>query len=206
MNGQDESTKGLKAAFDNMSEREQNLLKIMLGIFAVLGLVLVIGLAQRSVADLEQQTQQQQVILDLLATEGPAFAAAQAGGASDDPMTRADLFTDDVLRDNPVQFHSFVDTHAAAVGLTVSSYGSDEHPLGSGRSGEDEGPMIIERQMRVDLRNADMDRLIEFLHRVEESSEPVVIKRIDIRSVQDEGQVRALIVMSTFQYGEQEES
>lgn len=203
MNGHEEESKGLKAAFDDLSQREQNLVKLMLSIFAVLGVVLVVGLTQRSLADLEQRTDQQRAILDLIASEGPAYAEAQSGGG-EDPQTKADLFTEEVMNDNPVQFHSFVDTHAAAVGLSVSSYGSDEQPLGSGNT--DEGPMIVERQMRVDLRDAEMDRLIEFLHRVEESSEPVIIKRIDVRSVQEEGQVRALVVMSTFEYGDEEES
>lgn len=196
---------GLKAAVANLSEREQMMLKAMLGVFAVLGLVLIIGLAQRSLAEMEDQSRQYEEVLSLLAAEGPAYARAQTGGGGED-SSKAALFTDEVLNDNPVQLHSSVDTHAQAVGIRISSFDVDEHPLGSRRSGDDEGPMIVERQLRIDVRNAEMDRLVEMLHRIEESRDPVVIKRIDTRSVRDEGKVRALVVISTFLYGDEEDS
>lgn len=202
----DEATQsdGVGEMLDNLTERERLLLKAMFGVFAVLAVFVIIGLAQRSVAELEEETVRYETALDLLARAGPDFAAAQHGGGDDDEFTRADLFTEEVLEDNEVQLTSYVASHASAVDVSVSSYDVDEHPLGS--RGEDEGPLIEERQLRVDIRNAEMDRFIELLHRIEESREPVVIKRIDVRSVRDEGKVRALLVVSTFQYGDEEES
>lgn len=191
-----------KSVLDNLNERERMLLKAMLGVFVLLGLFVIVGLAQRSVSELEMETAQYQTALDLLAAEGPAFLAAQQG-TDEDEMTRADLFTEEVLQDNQVQLTSYVASHASAVNVSVSSYDVDEQPLGS--RGDDSGPLIEERQLRVDIRNAEMDKFIELLHRIEESREPVVIKRIDVRSVRDEGKVRALLVVSTFQYADEDE-
>ena len=191
-----------KSVLDNLNERERMLLKAMLGVFVLLGLFVIVGLAQRSVSELEVETAQYQTALDLLAAEGPAFLAAQQG-TDEDEMTRADLFTEEVLQDNQVQLTSYVASHASAVNVSVSSYDVDEQPLGS--RGDDSGPLIEERQLRVDIRNAEMDKFIELLHRIEESREPVVIKRIDVRSVRDEGKVRALLVVSTFQYADEDE-
>ncbi len=188
---------------ENLTERERMLLKAMLGVFVILGLFVLVGLAQRSVAELEHQTAQYQTSLDLLASEGPAFLAAQHGG-DDDVMTKADLFTEEILQDNEVQLTSYVASHASAVDVSVSSYDVDSHPLGS-TGGDNSGPLIEERQLRVDIRNAEMDKFIELLHRIEDSREPVVIKRLDVRSVRDEGKVRALLIVSTFQYADEEE-
>ena len=204
---QESPVSGLKAKYDELSEREQMLIKLMLGVFAALALFVVVALAQQAVMDLEEQTMQYESALSLLASQGPEYATAQAVGDDDDgEVTRADLFTDEVLRDNQVQLTSYVASHASAVDVSVSSYDVDEQPLGSSRRGDEEsGPMIEERQLRADIRNADMDKLIELLHRIEESREPVVIKRIDVRSVRDEGKVRALLIVSTFQYGDEDE-
>ena len=194
---------GSGGVLDNLTERERMWLKVMLGVFVALAIFAAIALFQRSVGELEEETARYAAALDLLATQGPRFAAAQAGGTGDE-FTRADLFTEEVLQDNPMQLTSYVASHASAVDVPVSSYDVDEQPLGS--RGGDDGPLIEERQLRVDIRNAEMDKFIELLHRIEESREPVVIKRIDVRSVRDEGKVRALLVVSTFQYADEEES
>ncbi len=185
---------------DNLTEREQVLLKAMFGVFALLAIFVIVGLVQRSVAEIDEETSQYAMALELLANQGPQYMSAQAG---DDDFTRADLFTEEVLHDNEVQLTSYVASHASAVDVSVSSYDVDEQPLGS--RGDQEGPLIEERQLRVDIRDAEMDRFVELLHRIEESREPVVIKRIDVRSVRDEGMVRALLIVSTFQYADEEE-
>ena len=199
----EEKTNPLSEILNNLSEREQMLVKAMFGVFAVLGIFVIVAIAQSSVAELEEETLQYETALNLIAMHGPQFMSAQHVG--DEEVTKADLFTEDVLQDNDIQLTSYVASHASAVDVSVSSYDVDEQPLGS-RGGENEGPLIEERQLRVDIRNADMDKFIELLHRIEESREPVVIKRIDVRSVRDEGKVRALLMVSTFQYADQEES
>lgn len=193
---------GLKGMYANLTEREQTLLKAMLGVFVVLAIFIVIALARGAVADLEEETMQYQAALSLLATQGPAFAAAQQGSAGE-AQTRADLFTEEILSDNPVQLTSYVASHASAVSVSVSSYDVDESPLGSAR---DDGPLIEEQQLRADIRDAEMDSFIELLHRIEESRDPVVIKRLDVRSVRDEGKVRALLIVSTYRYARTEDS
>lgn len=204
--GQTDPVSRLKEALDNLTERERMLLKVMFGVFAVLALSVVVFLAQQSTADLEEETIRYETALELLATEGPAFAEQQAESSEDEALTHADRFTEEVLRDNQVQLTSDIAAHAAAVDVNVSSYDTDEQPLGEDNFGEEEGPMIIERQLQIDIRGAEMDRLIEMLHRIEESRDPIVIKRLDIRSVREEGQVRALVAVSTFEYGDEGES
>ena len=192
---------GLKGQLANLSPRELMLLKAMFGVFAVLGVAVIIGLAQRSVAQLEAETALYEGALSLLATAGPEYAAAQSGDAGD---PRVERFSDQDLDEGRVQLTSFVATHAAATNISVSSYDEDQNPLGSRQ--DSGGPVITERLLRVDIRDAQMEPLIEMLHRIEESSEPVIIKRVDIRALRNEGQVRARIFISTFQRRQQEES
>ncbi len=193
----------LSAKYQELTPREQLLLKVMGAIAVVLSVAVVVSMVNQSVMELEEQTTLYGSALDTLAAEGPGFLAA--GDDDSEGFSRADLFTDEILEDNPVQLTSYVASHASAVDVSVSSYDTDSQPLGS--SGDDEGGRIItERQLRADIRNAEMGRFIELLHRLEESSEPVVIKRVDIRSVRDEGHVRALLIVSTFEYTEDRDS
>lgn len=187
-------SKGLQAALANLSDRERMLLNVMGVIFACLAVVVVIGLSQRSLAAIEAQTLAYEQSLALLATAGPAYLEAQGGGNQD---PRLAVFTDDVLDNTRVPLNSFVATHASAAGITVTSYDPSQHPLGSTRP-EEGMPIIYEDQLRIDIREAEMDRLIDMLHRIEESGEPVVIKRIDIRALRDEGKVRVRLFVSTF--------
>ncbi len=197
----------LKEQLDNLTEREQMLLKVMLGVFALLALSVVIFLAQQATVELEERTARYQTALDLIATEGPSFVEQEVDD-DDGDFTHADLFTDEVLQDNPVQLRGEVAAHAEAVGVSVSSYDTDEQPLGGNGFGDDDngGPLVIERQLQIDVRNAEMDRLVEMLHRIEESRDPMVITRIDMRSVRDDGHVRALVSVATYEYGDDEES
>lgn len=192
----------LREMYADLTDREQMLLKAMLGVFAVLAVAVVVGLVQQSIGELEEETAQYRTALNLIAEQGPAYVETQREGEDPDQVTRADLFTDEVLEDNTVQLTSSVASHAEAVGVSVSSYDTDEQPIG----GDDEGPLIIERQLTVDIRGAGLEQFLELLHRLEESREPMVIKRLDVRSVREPGNVRALLVVATYQYGDEEES
>lgn len=192
---------------DDLSDRERTLLKVMGGVFVVFVFSMVVFFAQQSIAEIEEETARYDTVLELIASEGPAYMQAQAEGEAEETDSRADLFTEEVLQDNDVQLTSYVAQHASAVDVDVSSYDTDEHPLGADDLGGDEdGPLIIERQLTADVRGAEMDRVVEMLHRLEESTEPVVVKRLDIRSVREPGDVRGLLVVSTFEYGDEEES
>ncbi len=206
--GQQSPVSKLKEQFDNLTDREQMLLKVMLGVFAVLALGVMVFLAQQSVVELEEETSRYRSALDLMADGGAAYIQDEATADTDDAdsLSKADLFTEEVLRDNPVQLTSYVAQHASAVDVSVSSYDTDEHPLGSDTAGDDEGPIVVERQLTADIRGAEMERFVELLHRIEESREPIIIKRIDVHSVGDVGEIRALLIVSTFEYGDEEES
>ncbi len=196
----DTGTQGLAGVLNNLNQRERVLLAAMAVIGVLIVVMVLVTMARQSVADVEEQTRQHQTALTALIEYGPEYVGAQAPESDGGQASRVDLFTEDVLENNEVQLTSYVASHASAVDVSVSSYDVDESPIGSSGDSEDDGPMIEERRLRIDIRNAEMDRLVELLHRLEESREPVVISRVDIRSVRDEGQVRALVVVSTFQY------
>ncbi len=194
---------GLVAALSNLSQREKLLLGAMASVAALIAMLVVVNVARQAVADVEEETRQYQTALSALIDHGPEYAAAQAATEPQEgAMSRVDMFTDDVLNDNQVQLTSYVASHASAVGVSVSSYDVDETPIGSAGGPGTDGPMIEERRLRIDIRNAQMDSLVDLLHRIEESREPVVITRVDIRSVREEGYVRALVVVSTYQYAD----
>lgn len=194
---------GLSAMLSNLSAREQMMLKAMLGVFVALALVVVVGLSQRAVSDLEAETALYQGALTLLATAGPAYLEAQEAGVDLDP--RLERFSDEALDQGRLQLTSFVATHAAAANVQVGSYDEEQNPLRSGR-GEDSGPRITERQLRIDVRSASMDNLLDMLQRIEDSGEAVIIKRFNIQALRDDGDVRARIYVSTFERRPQEES
>lgn len=198
----DGQRQGLAEKFAALSERERKLLMAMFATFAVLGIFVTVMLVQRSLDSIEAETRTYEDVLNLLATAGPDYLEQEAGGAVD---PRAERFTDEVLDNNTVQLTSLVATHATAANISVSSYDEDQSPLGSSR-GDDGGPIIVERLLRVDIRRAEMSALVDLLDRIETSDDPVIIKRIDVRSVGGEGQVRAQIVVSTYQRRAQEES
>ena len=54
------------------------------------------------------------------------------------------------------------------------------------------------------IREAEMEKLLKLLDRVEKSKEPVIIKRINLRDVRNKkGMVRANITISTYTMKEQ---
>ncbi|MBA2664194.1 MAG: hypothetical protein H0U74_18020 [Bradymonadaceae bacterium] len=190
------ATKGLAATFAALSERERKGLIGMGVVLCVLLLALVVGLFQRSLGELERDTQRYQQALSLLAVAGPAYRLK-----SEQPVEgseRLARFSEEVLTNNDLKLTSFVATHAAATNIIVSSYDEDQMPLGS-KSKTDTGPIIIERQLRVDIRETQIDRLIELLDRIEKSREPVIVKRMDVRAQRNQpGTVRVLLVVSTY--------
>ncbi|RVU44889.1 hypothetical protein EA187_10150 [Lujinxingia sediminis] len=194
--------KSLAETIAGLSDRERKLLAAMFATFAVLGIFVTVMLVQRSLDTIEAETTTYEDVLNLLATAGPDYLAQEAGGAVD---PRVERFSEEVLDNNTVQLTSLVATHATAANIAVSSYDEDQSPIGSAR-GNDGGPIIVERLLRVDIRRAEMNALVDLLDRIEKSDDPVIIKRVDVRSVGGEGQVRAQLVVSTYQRRAQEES
>jgi hypothetical protein len=195
---------GLKDSLSKLSDREKKLLLAMAGVFVTLALLVTISLFQRSLQELEKDTNNLQQALNTLALAGPAYVQRTAGAGDADP--RAARFSDEVLKNNELRLTSFVATHAAATNITVNSYDEDQLPLGSrSKTGPDAGPVVIERTLRADIREAQMDNLLQLLDRIENSGEPVVIKRLDVRAQRGrEGQVRAMLIVSTYERRDKE--
>lgn len=190
-------------ALSNLSERERKLLTLMLGNFVFLGLAVSVYMFQQSLAKTEAEIAQYQEALDALTEYGPKYLAmqreAEQGDSEDD---RAQLFTGERLKKNDLQLTSFLATHASAVNIKVDNYDEDQLPLSTG---EDDGPIITEMLLKVDIREAKMSTLMQMLERIEESREPVIIKRINIRDRSKKpGYVRAYITVSTYVQKDQE--
>lgn len=181
-----------KKLLDRLSQKERYQLA-GLGIFLmVMASIVVLGLFQRSFAQIEETTDRYEAALDFLATAGPAYAE-RAGGEK--AATHKNV-AEEVLRNNDIKLTSFVAEQAEKEGITVSSYDEDELPFGNKKDG---GPIFVEKQLRVEIRNAKMFELINLLDRIYRSNEPVFIKRIDIRKRRrEEGQVRAIVTVSTY--------
>jgi hypothetical protein len=184
-----ESKKGL---LDRLSQKERYQLA-GLGIFLmVMAAIVVVGLFQRSFAEIEETTDQYEAALDFLATAGPAYAER----AGDSTATTHKNVDEEVLRNNDIKLTSFVAEQAEKEGISVSSYDEDQLPFGNKKDG---GPIFVEKQLRVEIRQAKMSELIALLDRIYRSKEPVFIKRVDIRKRRrKEGEVRAIVTISTY--------
>jgi hypothetical protein len=186
----------LSESYAGLTDREQKLVMAMGIILPLLAVALVIGIFSRSLSDIESQARGYENSLDLLVAGAPAYLENQRGGEADGGL--ADLFTEEVLEDNPVKLTSFIASKATAAGVSVSSYDTEEIPIGSS-SAENSEPIIVERRVTVDIRDAQHDDMLEFLEEIETSGEPVVIQRIDLRGKSREpGGVRARVEVSTF--------
>lgn len=182
-----------KGFWADRTPSEKKLLKVLAALMPVLLVVLIIGLMIQSINEVEEEALRHRQTLDFIATAGPAWVERTARESSQ--QTHKDI-SEETLTDNSLALTSFVASHADAVGITVSSYDEDSLPFG-GR-GQSES-IITERQLRVEIRNANMDNLIELLDRIEKAEEPVWIKRVNIQKQgRDDGVVRALVSVSTY--------
>lgn len=180
---------------EELSDREKKLLLAMAIILPTLVGVLVIGVFYQSLNDIEESTRQYQQSLNLVTTVGPTYMKKKQSGSKDQGVRSK--FSDEVMVGNDIKLTSFVATQAAAVNINVSSYDESEIPIGS-KSG-DGGPIITERKLKVDIRDANFEKLLKLLERIESSDKPVVLKRIDLRGKRrTPGEVRARIEVSTY--------
>ncbi len=186
----------LRDFYAGLTDREQKLVVAMAVVLPLVVVALVIGVFNRSLSEIESQSQSYENALELVSAGGAEFAKKQ--NAQDEDSGLAAQFTDEVLDDNQVKLTSFIASKATAAGVSVSSYDSEEHPIGSS-SGSKSGPIIVERRVKVDIRDARHDDILKFLEQIESSGEPVVIKRVDLRGkARSPGEVRARVEVSTF--------
>ena len=196
MSGKDTPAGGLK----NLSDREKRLMMGMFGVFACLIVFAIVMTFQSSMEEISKDTENYKQALDLLAVAGPEFIESKSGSTSTQSHKKLD---EELLAKNTIKLTSFVAEHAAATDITISSYDEDELPFGG--SGKDDGPIIVERQLRIEIRDADFDKLVTLLDRIEKSTDPVFIKRLDIRKQRKKlGRVRAVVTVSTFEKKEKE--
>lgn len=192
----------LSESFSNLSDREKKMVMAMAAVLPILAMALVLGIFNRSLDTIETNTRQYQQALDYLAMAGPEFAEKKS--ASQNQSGPAAYFTDEVLEDNELKLRTFLLTQASTAGIKISSLDSEEIPIGS-KSGDKSGPIILEKRMKVDIRDAKHQDLLKFLEEIETSGEPVVIKRIDMRGKRRQpGEIRARVEVSTYVKQEQE--
>lgn len=182
--------------YSDLTEREQKLVVAMAIILPLVAITLVVGLFVRSLDSVESQTRAYENALELVAAGGPSFIEQQNEGNDADSL--AAQFTEEVLTNNEVKLTSFIASKASSAGVKVSSYDSEEIPIGS-KSGDKSGPLVIEKRVKIDIRDVQNDELLKFLEEIESSGEPVVVKRIDLRAkTRSPGEVRARVEVSTF--------
>lgn len=178
----------------SLSERDRKLLPLFPLILMLVGLSVGAILYSRSIDTIEEQAAAHRAALDYLAQTAPEFLERQTQAKSTKSHKTMD---DETLKSNDIKLTSFVAEHAAAAQITITSYDEDEMPFG-GANKATEGPIITERQLRIEIREAEMNKLLDLLDRIEKSTEPVFIKRLDIRDVKKKGDVRAIVTVSTF--------
>lgn len=180
-------------AYDNLTDREQTLVKWMAVIVPTMGLVFFGIAVDRSLTSIEQKIREDEQVLDLLERVAPQYRRKRA---SHDPGRYAEKFATEKVENNDVKLTSFVATHATATGVNVDSYDENDRPLES--SSEDEST-LMKRQVTVEINDVQMNKLTDLLERLEVADKPVFVERTKIiRQRNAEGSVRATLVVTTF--------
>lgn len=193
------TTKEQAKFWEKLSERERHALVGLGGFLCFLVIVVAVVLFQRHVAEIEDSTRRYADALDFLAAAGPAYAERLNAESAEGTHKKID---DETLTNNDIKLTSFVAEHAEKAEITVSSYDEDQIPYGNKNT---DGPIVVERQLRVEIRNAEMNDLVQMLDLIERSPEPVFVKRLDIRGIRkNPGEVRAVLTISTFTKKQQE--
>ncbi len=187
----------------NLSDRERRLVGLMLTNFVILGVAVGIYLFNQSQDATRSEITQYEETLDALREYGPTYLKRQQAEAQGGAEEAANKFSADKLTNNDLALTSFVATQASAVDIKIDNYDEDSLPMSSNK---DSGPIITEKQLRIDIREAELAKLMKMLDRIEKSPEPVVIKRINMRDVRNKpGHVRANVTISTYVQKSQEE-
>lgn len=182
-----------KGMLAKLSEKEKMQLAGLALFLTVMACILGVGLFMRAMEDIETATNKYESTLDFLATAGPAYAERTASEMKQGTHKNVD---DEALRKNNIKLTSFVAEQAEKAKIDVSSYDESELPFGNKKDG---GPIIVEKQLRVEIRKAEMSNLMLLLDRIHQSPEPVFVKRLDVRAQRKKpGEVRAVVTVSTY--------
>ena len=185
-----------------LNDRERRLLTIMVVNFAILAVVVVVILFRNSLNETRDEIDQYDAALDALTEYGPRYIENQ-NKAKEGESEEAQRFSAETLSKNDLKLTSFIATHASAVDVKVDKYDEDSLPL---TTKKDDGPLLTENQVKLDIREAELKKLLDMLDRIEKSPEPVIIKRINLRELRKKpGKVRANVVVATYFQKEREE-
>ena len=183
-------------ALAKLTDRERKLLILMACTMSFLLVSLGLYLFKQSQDKTRAEIMQYERALDALQEYGPRYLAKLQEEEQGLKTKEDQKFSPEKLKKNTVRLTSSVASHASAVDIKVDNYDEDQLNLTTAKDG---GPIITENQVKVDIRLAEMDKLIKLLDRIEKSNEPIVVKRISLRDIpRDPGKVRANLVISTY--------
>ena len=144
--------------------------------------------------NIEKETKRYKSGLDVLAAQGQEYLDAKNRAKTQTSHKKVD---DEILEKNDIKLTSFVADYAKTSNIEVSSYDENELPFGNSKGAE--GPIVVEKQLKVSIKKAEMSDLISMLDKIEKAKEPVFIKRIDIRKkTKAPGAVKATLLISTY--------
>lgn len=165
--------------------------------FLVLGVGSAIYLFYQSLGTMEDEIERYRQALEAMAEAAPKLAEAKAASAAsaDDGASR---FSPEVLAKNELKLTSFVASHATAADIKIENYDEDSSVLSSNK---ETGASLTEKIVKVEVREAEFDKVLAFLERIETSREPVVVKVISLRAKDVKARnniVRANLQISTY--------
>lgn len=187
------ATDKLAKTYEGLTEREQMLVKVAGVVLPVIALTFVGLFFNNSLSTVRQQIDDHEQMLKLVGDVAPKYQKSQKEGTD----KQAGKFSNEALEKNDVKLTSFVATHATAVGVQVDSYDENERPLGS--ENDEESSSLTKLRVTVKIREADHEKLMKLLERIETANEPVVIERITMtQKRRDPGKVRATLIVTTY--------
>ena len=160
---------------------------------------------QQSLADTEDEIARYKDALTTMAQYGPEYMQAKRDAElakKGKTGGEGEKFSREVMLKNDLALTSFVADHASAVDIKIDNYDENVIPKSGGKDG---GPIITEKELRIEIRKAKVSKIMQLLDRIDKSKEPVVIKRINLRDVRkNPGNARVTISVSTYTLTEQE--
>lgn len=187
------ATDKLAKTYEGMTEREQMLVKVAGIVLPVIALTFVGLFFNNSLSSVHQEIDEHEQMLKLLGDVAPEYRKTQKKSGN----KTTGKFSNEALEQNDVKLTSFVATHATAVGVQVDSYDENERPLGS--ESDEESSSLTKLRVTVKIREADHEKLMKLLERIETAGEPVVIERITMtQKRRDPGKVRATLIVTTY--------
>jgi type II secretory pathway component PulM len=191
------TTKPPGGPLSKLSDGERQKLMLLGANLLILGLALGIYFFNQSLKKTDAEIQRYRQTLDALAQAAPKVAEAKAKEEAT-PDAAANRFATEVLTKNDLRLASFVSSHATAADIKIDSYDEDTVILSSNK---ETGASITERIIKLTINEAEFDKLLNLLERIETSPEPVVVKLISVRAKNaknNTGSVRAVVHVSTY--------